>query len=129
MGVRGMRLAATELLKWPDMFEERELRANLFSLYLFIEIGGTGGGCFRYMYSRFLQESARISGHDGFAKPAEDFQRAGENLSGIGLLFKDAVGASDLGQRIREASDMLRRVTDLEERAYLELERSIADGR
>jgi hypothetical protein len=35
---------------------------NLFSLYVFIEIGGTGGGCFRYMYARFLNEAAGVTG-------------------------------------------------------------------
>ncbi|MGZ8885912.1 MAG: DUF4872 domain-containing protein [Halobacteriota archaeon] len=37
-------------------------RMNLFSLYVFIEIGGTGGGCFRYLYARFLNEAAAVTG-------------------------------------------------------------------
>lgn len=46
LGIKGIRHTAKELLKWPNIFEDKELRMNLFSLYIFIEIGGTGGGCF-----------------------------------------------------------------------------------
>lgn len=62
VGVKGLRHSAKEILEWPRIFEEKELRMNLFSLHIFIEIGGTGGGCFRYMYSRFLHEAARVVG-------------------------------------------------------------------
>ena len=54
LGVKGLRRTSRELVKGPTMFTEEELRMQLFNLYLFIEIGGTGGGCFRYMYARFL---------------------------------------------------------------------------
>ncbi len=49
--------------KWPKVFSEKELRENLYNLYTYIEIGGTGGGAFRYMYSKFLKESAEITGN------------------------------------------------------------------
>lgn len=42
-----LRHAARELRKWPEYFLARDLQLNLFNLYLFIETGGTGGGCFR----------------------------------------------------------------------------------
>jgi len=46
IGIKGIRHAAREIIKWPNMFKDKELRMNLFNLYIFIEIGGTGGGCF-----------------------------------------------------------------------------------
>ncbi|MCP8311086.1 MAG: BtrH N-terminal domain-containing protein, partial [Candidatus Methylarchaceae archaeon HK01M] len=55
LGVKGLKYTANEILKWPKIFEDKELRMNLFNLFIYIEIGGTGGGCFRYMYSRFLK--------------------------------------------------------------------------
>lgn len=48
-GVSGMRHTANQLLKWPSLFDDFALRMHLFNLYIFIEIGGTGGGCFRSM--------------------------------------------------------------------------------
>ena len=125
MGVKGMRHASKELLKWPEMFEEYDLRMNLFSIYLFIEIGGTGGGCFRYMYSRFLRESAKITKNDELFDSAEAIHRAGEIFTEIALLFKESEKAEDLDQRIRKASAMFQSVAEAEENVYLKLARSI----
>ena len=125
VGVKGMRHASKELLKWPDIFREYDLRMNLFNIYIFIEIGGTGGGCFRYMYSRFLKESAKITKNDRLFELAGDIQRAGEMFSEIGLLFKESEKAEDLDQRIRKASSVFHAVAELEENVYSELARSI----
>ena len=121
LGVKGMRLASHELLNWPDMFSEDELRMNLFSIYIFIEIGGTGGGCFRYMYSRFLKESAEITKNDRLFEAAEDFHKAGGMLSEIGLLFKESQQTADLDKRIKTASGLFEAVARLEENAYSRL--------
>jgi len=56
---------------------------NLFNLYIFIEIGGTGGGCFRYMYSRFLKESAKVTKNNQLMELAEKFYK--------GLFFDNKV--------------------------------------
>jgi len=125
IGVKGMRHAAKELLKWPEMFEENDLRMNLFSIYIFVEIGGTGGGCFRYMYSRFLEESAKITKNDELLRSAERLRKAGEIFSEIGLLFKESKKADDLDKRIGKASDMFHAVADIEENAYTVLAKSI----
>jgi hypothetical protein len=90
IGIKGLKHTSKEILKWPNMFEERELRMNLFTLYIFIEIGGTGGGCFRYMYSRFLKEAMEITGNRTLGRAAELFNEAGEKFTVIGLTFKDA---------------------------------------
>jgi hypothetical protein len=121
MGVKGLRHTAEELLTWPDTFGERDLRANLFSIYVFFEIGGTGGGCFRYMYSRFLEESARIAKDDRLLRSAAKVKRAGGMFSEIGLLFQDAQRAKDPEERIETASGIFRSLADLEEEAYAEL--------
>ncbi len=121
LGVKGLRHTAEELLKWPRVFEEHDLRMNLFSIYLFIEIGGTGGGCFRYMYSRFLKESAKITKNDGLLEPAEAIGRTGKMFTEIALLFKGSEKAEDLERRIREGSAMLNNIADAEEKTYLKL--------
>jgi len=125
MDVKGIQLASEELLKWPGMFTESELRMNLFSIYVFIEIGGTGGGCFRYMYSRFLKESAAITKNNRLSKSAEDFDRAGNLFSEIGLLFKESEKAEDLDWRIKKASNLFHTVAELEENIYSDLSRSV----
>jgi hypothetical protein len=121
MGVKGLRHTSKELLTWPELFNEYDLRMNLFSIYIFIEIGGTGGGSFRYMYARFLRESAKITGNDKLLTSAEKIQKSGELFSETGLLFKEAEKAEDIADRIKKASDIFQKIADLEEDAYGEL--------
>jgi hypothetical protein len=124
-GVEGMRHTATQLLKWPAMFNEKELRMNLFNLYVFIEIGGTGGGCFRFMYSRFLDEGAKTTGISALAKAAQRFDESGRMFSSVGLMFKDAKKISDLEEKIQAASDEFREIAAHEEETYRFLKKNI----
>lgn len=98
---------------------------NLFSLYIFIEIGGTGGGCFRYMYSRFLEESATITGNKELAKISEKMYESGKIFSEVGLLFKKAEKDPDLEEKIKIASEKFKKIADIEEDAFNCLSTSI----
>ncbi len=122
-GIKGMRYAASELPKWPGALSDRELRANLFNLYLFIEIGGTGGGCFRYMYARFLREAAHIAGRAELNAAADAIEESGRRFTEIALLFKEAYEAADLEERIGSACPKLLSIADLEEKTFSELSR------
>lgn len=126
-GVKGMRHAADELMKWPSQFGDLDLRMSLFNLYIFIEVGGTGGGCFRPMFARFLRESAQIVGKPALRRCADDFDEIGRKFSEIGLLFKNAMKLHDLPHRIQIASKGLREVADLEEEACRGLEETVLD--
>ena len=125
IGVKGIRHTSKELIKWPDYYSEHELRMNLFNLYIFIEIGGTGGGCFRHMYSRFLAESAKTLKDGKLHDTSLRFIESGKKFSAAGLLFKDAEKATDLGDRVKEASRYFSEIADIEEQAYRELEEII----
>jgi len=121
IGVKGLRYTAKEILKWPDIFEDFDLRMNLFSIYIFFEIGGTGGGCFRYMYSRFLKEAAQITGNDKLMESSEKVQKAGELYTEIGQLFKEAEKMKDINERIQKASGLFLNIAELEEDVFAEL--------
>jgi len=124
-GVSGMRHTAAQLLKWPSLFNDHELRMNLFNLYIFIEIGGTGGGCFRSMYARFLDEAAAIARKPALAEAAESLRDSAHRFTEIALLFQDAVTANDLRDRIQIAADTFRQIADLEERTYQQLQKHV----
>ena len=118
IGIKGIRHAAREIIKWPNMFKDKELRMNLFNLYIFIEIGGTGGGCFRYMYSQFLEKSAKITGNKELAKASEKIYESGKIFSEVGLLFKDAEKDPDIKEKIRRASEKFEKIANIEEEVF-----------
>lgn len=118
-GVRGMRHTAVQLPRWPSLMNNFALRMNLFNLYIFIEIGGTGGGAFRAMYARFLDEAASIARTPAaLAETAEAFRESARRFSAIGQLFKNAEKASDLEDKIQTAAAEFRAIADLEEDAW-----------
>jgi Domain of unknown function (DUF4872)/Butirosin biosynthesis protein H, N-terminal len=126
MGVKGLKHAAKEILKWPEMFPERALRMNLFSLYVYIEIGGTGGGCFRSMYARFLQEAMKIVGNTALEDASALLNKAGKLFTEVGLLFQDAQTMSDLDDKIRIASEHFAEIAKVEEKAYALLQEKLS---
>jgi hypothetical protein len=125
IGVKGLRHSAKEIKKWPDIFNDYDLRMNLFSIFIFFEIGGTGGGCFRYMYSRFLRETAKITRNEKLLDSSKKIYKAGEMYADIGLLFEEAEHLTDLDARIQKASDTFLSIADLEEEAFSELSENI----
>ncbi len=56
-GVPALERLAAEAGSWPEAVEDWQWCARF--AYQVIERRGTGGGCFRLMYSRFLEEAGR----------------------------------------------------------------------
>jgi len=117
LGIKGIRHTAKEITKWPEMYDETALAMNLFNLYIFIEIGGTGGGCFRYMYARFLKEAAQITGDRRLEDASALIDRSGQLFTKAGLLFKDYEDKSRMSERIAAASESFKDAADIEEQA------------
>jgi hypothetical protein len=86
-----------------------------------VEIGGTGGGIFRPMYGRFLEEAASISGRDILAQAAVPIHESGTRYSEVANLFKDVLDGGELGDSIEQAAQMLNENADLEEEAFTSL--------
>lgn len=128
IGVEGMKKTSKMLRKWPDMFSDYDLRMNLFSVYIFIEIGGTGGGCFRYMYSRFLNKSAQVTKNPALTTAAEMMNDSGRLFSKIGLLFKDSENVKNIDERIDDACELFRQIANLETEAFMVLSTAMAQG-
>ena len=118
MGVKGLRHTAKMITKWPKTFDDHGLRMNLFMLYIFFEVGGTGGGCFRYMYSRFLKEAMEITGNKQLKKSAAMLNDSGRKFTEIGVIFKDAETMNHVKEKIFEASVLLAEIADVEEKAF-----------
>lgn len=98
---------------------------NLFSIYIFIEIGDTGGGCFRYMYSRFLKGAAKIAGNEKLTEASSKIYESGKIFSDIGFLFKNAEKDPDVEEKIKIASEKFKKIAEKEEEAFNWLSASI----
>ncbi len=62
-GLDAVHRLAAEAGSWPEVAEDWQWCARFG--YQVIERRGTGGGCFRLMYSRFLEEAGRDGGAPG----------------------------------------------------------------
>ncbi|MFQ6102273.1 MAG: BtrH N-terminal domain-containing protein [Anaerolineae bacterium] len=122
IGVKGIRKAARRALKWPDQMDEDALRLTLFNAYIFIDAeGGSGGGIFRYMFSRFLREAARIIEDPRMDESADEFQRIGDGWQEVAEIFKQGWEAEDAATVLPETTTRMMEIADLEEAAWMQL--------
>ncbi|HET7574816.1 MAG TPA: BtrH N-terminal domain-containing protein [Solirubrobacterales bacterium] len=81
-GLPALERLAAEAASWPEAVEDWRWCARFG--YQVIERRGTGGGCFRLMYSRFLEEAGRAEAPlaaraaDSWTELAEAFRLASE---------------------------------------------------
>ena len=119
IGVAGIRKAAQMVPRWPEKLSADELRQALYNAYIFISAeGGTGGGIFRYMFSRFLREAAAITGDLRLIESADEFQLIGDRWEELGEWFRRASEADDPASLPGECVAPLNGLADLEETAW-----------
>ena len=122
IGVEGIRKAAAMIPKWPEKLSADELRWALFNAYIFVSPeGGTGGGNFRYMFSRFLREAAELTGETRLADSADEFQRIGDRWEAMGDWFHGTSEAPDPVALLGECAAPLQHLADREEAAWRQL--------
>jgi hypothetical protein len=119
VGVPGIRKAAQMIPKWPRTLDADEVCLALFNAHLFINPeGGTGGGMFRYMFSRFLQEGAGLTGDASLADSAAEFWQIGDQWEELGAWFREVSEDSDPAERLGECVAPLQALADREETAW-----------
>jgi hypothetical protein len=119
IGVEGIRKAARAVVRWPDSMDDKALRWALFNAYIFISpVGGSGGGAFRYMFSRFLREAAEITGDARLNESAAAFQHVGDRWQEVAEIFKRGSEAEDPIAVLAETTAPMMEIADLEETAW-----------
>ncbi len=121
MGVAGIHTAAMRVRQWPELFEAQTLRAALFNVYVYTEIGGTGGGLFRYMYSRFLNEVAGLTGDAHLEEASRLMHDCAEQWRALALPLAQSFEISDATGLIPDLVSQLEQVARLEEAAWQRL--------
>jgi hypothetical protein len=91
-------------------------------MYMFIDaMGGTGGGIFRYMFSRFLREAAKITGETGLYESADEFRTIGDQWEKLGHWFQQTSEAPNPASQLGECVAPFYALADLEGAAWTRL--------
>lgn len=126
VGVRGMRMVARAIRKWPTKVGVKKANYYLAQMVRMQEEIGTGGGGFRYIYSAFLQEAGHKINNPALLSLAEE-------MTSIGDLWRDfAVEASRVYKKRSNQDDVynklsndLLQLADLEEAFFKKLKKSV----
>lgn len=85
LGLEGMLKWSKMVVKWPAQFQGLNLFGCLFNVFIYIEIGGTGGGAFRPMFADFLEEAAGITGRNEYHSLGRIYRESARVWSDIAL--------------------------------------------
>jgi len=119
LGVRGIRKAAGEVGRWNSLLAAEELRGALSNIWIFASaVGGSGGGLFRRMFSRFLGEAAERTGRRRLEKSGAEFGSIADAWDAIAVLSRKAADAPSAATYLPRLAGALAAVADTEEGAW-----------
>jgi hypothetical protein len=117
-GVSGMRRAAGEIPRWPGMTEDFPFAVRFG--YQVIEKRGTGGGFFRRLYARYLDEASLHYPPLAGAALSGKMAAIADGWTEIAERFKEISDSRDAGVLLR-VRDLLLRQADREEAFWREI--------
>ena len=122
MGVKGIRKTAVSLPKWSTLLTPEELKWTLFNVYIFISpVGGSGGGAFRYMLSRFLRETGTLLQDSRYDTSAQAFHAIADAWEEVAEWGKQTSEAADPASLLEECVQPIQAIADAEEEAWTTL--------
>jgi Domain of unknown function (DUF4872)/Butirosin biosynthesis protein H, N-terminal len=125
-GVEGIRQAARRIPCWPSLMSSQKLRLALFNMYIFISpVGGTGGGLFRYMFSRFLEQVAGLTSDERLSACAEAFSQIGDAWESLAARAKQVSAEPDLANCLGECTAPLLAIASQEQAAWESLQKIV----
>jgi hypothetical protein len=118
-GVKGISKAAQRIRGWHKVLDEKDLRATCINTAIMIDArGGTGGGLFRYMYARFLNEVAGLTGERQLVEIGKSMQAIGDQWQAAADLFERAAEANTPASLLGEVGQLLPQIAVQEQLAW-----------
>jgi hypothetical protein len=126
LGVAGIKKAARMIPIWLAAAQGEAVRRALFNFFIFIDsTGGTGGGLFRYMFSRFLHEASPITGIKELENSSAEFKTIGDKWQELAQIFRQGSEAGDNPTLRASIQDALLDIANQEHTAWLDLQEAI----
>jgi Domain of unknown function (DUF4872)/Butirosin biosynthesis protein H, N-terminal len=127
LGVKGIRKAIRETMRWPEVLDAAALARTCLNVAMFIDHrGGTGGGIFRYMYARFLGEAAEITGEARLTGMGTELAAIGDRWEEVAAFFAKAAQADSPADLLETATEPMRDIADREQDFWERLDVMIA---
>jgi len=120
-GTKGIRKAGNQIKKWEKQLSDSDFRMSIFNIYLFVTVAGTGGGIFRYMYSRFLKEASEILSNKEFYKIGDEIKKCGDLWTEMAFPLKEALEIVNPASLIKDIPEKLNFIADKEEMIFTKL--------
>jgi hypothetical protein len=105
-GTRGLEKFTKDLQKWLEL-SENDLKSYCEEISGYVSEYGTGGGFFRYLYSRFLKESSEMLNDESLVSLSEYYMKLGDSWEELSLKFSDLGQSSTKKAEITEIQDLL----------------------
>ncbi|MHA2307445.1 MAG: BtrH N-terminal domain-containing protein [Candidatus Hodarchaeales archaeon] len=123
-GLKSIDKFSKDLLKWIDL-PYNKLLYRCFMLAGYISEFGTGGGSFRYLYSRFLKESSEIVDDPSLNELSIKYSSLGDNWENIAQLFRvvseSEMASNDIESHFQIIIEKLFEIRNLENQNAQEL--------
>ena len=123
-GLPGIRRFGRELAAWDKQYPPAQFPRAYEAVYQMIEEIGTGGACFRNLWTGFLQGAIEhLDAHrrNAFASAAQIYTQTAMLWERVARLIRQATQDDVGGKLLREASQVLGQIADQEEQALTSL--------
>jgi hypothetical protein len=97
MGVKGIRHFGSEIVKWLEEYPPQEFGWGYKFTYVYLEEDGTGGGCFRYLFARFLREAGNFIKSDELKSLGDKYEQVGKRWTDVAYLVRDIPNGAEVG--------------------------------
>lgn len=121
-GIRGMRLLAKHLERWPEKLGQKSAGIHLGHMIRMQEEIGTGGGGFRFVYAAFLQELAEQLGRPELLPLSEAMTAVGDRWREFAVVgARICKGRALEGEGFTQVAALLRACASAEQELFTRL--------
>lgn len=127
VGIRGMRMVARAIVKWPKKYGVAKANHYLAQMVRMQEEIGTGGGGFRFIYAAFLQEAAQKINNPALEALSKEMTDIGDTWRDFAVQAARVYKKRKNGEAVYQAlSQDLLSIAEREEAFFKKLKKAIS---